>query len=291
MKKVTVVIGVVSIVAVLLVYSLVTNYLFEIKPTVTEVNSEEVVPKPDVFSSTFVINEEEFVLVNGKAEIEIVPGAASREVVRIFGEPIYGDLDGDEDIDAAVLLEYTAGGSGTFYYAVLAMREVDYFRTTNTLLLGDRIAPQTVAIENGRAVYNYAIRRQDEDFGTAPSIGKSLYIHYDATSGTIGEWVKDFEGESNFTERYSAQVDRVKVVFEHMNFTSYRLVTNGLVREGELNTERGYKDDNDATVFVLNWQKPAGEQIRYVRLTNESDRLYLLDSAGERITGGALILE
>jgi hypothetical protein len=277
--------------SVLLVYGLVTNYLFEIKSTVIEENGEEAVAKPDVFSSTFVINEEEFALVNGKAEIEIVPGAASREVVRIFGEPIYGDLDSDGDNDAAVLLEYTTGGSGTFYYAVLAMQESDSYRTTNTLLLGDRIAPQTVAIEDGRAVYNYAIRRQDENFGTAPSIGKSLYIHYDAASGTIGEWVKDFEGESNFTERYSAQVDRVKVVFEHMNFTSYRLVTNGLVREGELNTERGYKDDLDATVFVLNWQQPEGQQMRYVKLTNEPNKLYVLDGAGERIMGGALVLE
>jgi hypothetical protein len=94
-----------------------------------------------------------------------------------------------------------------------------------------------------------------------------------------------------FTERYSAQVDRVKVVFEHTNFTSYRLTTNDLVREGELNTERGFEDDPDATVFVLNWQQPEGEQMYYVRLTDEPGRLYALDSDRKIIRSGALILE
>ena len=286
MKKVYTAIGLLSIVAILVVYFLVVNLL-----TSLNTNEVEIVNEADVSSSIFVIDNKEFALVDGVAEKEIVPGAASREVLRIFGQPVYGDLDNDDDIDAAVLLEYTAGGSGVFYYAVLALLEGDGYRTTNALLLGDRIAPQTVNIDSGRAVYNYAVRKDDDSFATPPSIGKSLYINYDVARGEIGEWVKDFEGESNFTERYSAQVDRVKVVFEHMNFTSYRLVTNGLVREGELNTERGFKDDIDATVFVLNWQKPEEQQTRYVKLTSEPNKLYLLDGAGERIISGALILE
>lgn len=93
------------------------------------------------------------------------------------------------------------------------------------------------------------------------------------------------------TERYSARVDRVDVVFEHYDYTRYRLATNGLVREGELNTERGFEADIDATVFVLNWQKPEGEQIRYVRLSSNPTHLYFLDSEQKIVTGSALSLE
>lgn len=94
-----------------------------------------------------------------------------------------------------------------------------------------------------------------------------------------------------YTERYSARVDRVDVVFEHKDYTQYRLTTNGLVREGELNTERGFEDDIDATVYVLNWQKPEGEQILYVRLTAEPGRLYLLDTQRKIVRGSVLNLE
>jgi hypothetical protein len=92
------------------------------------------------------------------------------------------------------------------------------------------------------------------------------------TENQITETVIDENKEKETvaaTERYSAQVDRVKVVFEQWDYTRYRLQTNDLVREGEMNSERGFEDDMDATVYVLNWQKPEGEQTRYVRLSAE----------------------
>ena len=291
MKKTPLLIGLSAVAVVLIAYGSTTDRISINRPVVSEIKKDEPASAPDVLNSRFVIENKEFYLINGAAQMEIVPDSASIELVRIFGEPRYGDLDGDGDIDAAVLLERTAGGSGVFYYAALAMLEGSDYQTTNTLLLGDRISPQSLVMENGRAVYNFAVRRSDEAFTVPPSIGKSLYIHYDAESGTIGEWVKDFEGESNYTERYRAQVDRVAVIFEHKDFTSYRLVTNGRVREGQLNTERGYENDEDATVFVLDWQKSEGEQMRYVKFTNEPGRLYLLDSAGQKIEGSVLLLD
>lgn len=107
---------------------------------------------------------------------------------------------------------------------------------------------------------------------------------------SVGEGVTEVTPFA-YTERYSARVDRVDVVFEHKDYTQYRLTTNGLVREGELNTERGFEDDVDATVYVLNWQKPEGEQILYVRLTNEPGRLYLLDTQRKIVRGSMLTLE
>ena len=94
-----------------------------------------------------------------------------------------------------------------------------------------------------------------------------------------------------YTERFRARVDRVDVVFEQSDYTHYLLQTNGLVREGDLNTERGFEDDSDATVYVLNWQKPEGEQLRYVRLTAEPDRLYFLDTENHIVRGSVLMRE
>lgn len=93
------------------------------------------------------------------------------------------------------------------------------------------------------------------------------------------------------TERYRAQVDRVKVLFEQWDYTRYRLQTNELVREGEMNSERGFGDDTDAVVYVLNWLAPESEQIRYVRLTAEPERLYALDGYNNLIMRGPLMLE
>ena len=37
---------------------------------------------------------------------------------------------------------------------------------------------------------------------------------------------------------------------------------------GNLNTERGYGKDDDATVYILNFDKPESEQTRFVRYSN-----------------------
>ena len=97
--------------------------------------------------------------------------------------------------------------------------------------------------------------------------------------------------EVNATERFSAQVDRVVVVFEQWDYTRYRLQTNDLVRAGELNTERGFENDENATVYILNWQKPIGEQIRYIRLTAEPTNLYMLGNDNKVIRGSQLKLQ
>lgn len=167
------------------------------KTTTTDV--AESIPKTDPRNIAYTVDGETFTVVNGRFERPVAPGASSMRSLSLFGEPVYGDLDADGDEDAAILLSYSSGGSGVFYYAVLALNTAGIYTSTNVLLLGDRIAPQTVEIHDGRAVYNYAIRRADEPMTTPPSIGKSLWVHLDSSSGTIGEWVKDFEGEADPT--------------------------------------------------------------------------------------------
>lgn len=168
------------------------------KPETEEVVSPVV---QDVKNIQYVVNGEVFTLINGKAELPVAPDSATKNTLTMFGEPVYGDLDGDGDADAAVLLVNEPGGSGTFYYASLAINTAGVYKTTETMLLGDRIAPQTIEIHEGRAVYNIAIRRGTDPMSTPPSIGQSIWVHYDAKTNSIGEWVKGFEGESATTTK------------------------------------------------------------------------------------------
>jgi len=112
-------------------------------------------------------------LKGGAAEIEAAPGSASKVVTRIFGNEATGDLNRDGLEDVAFVLTQSRGGSGTFYYAVAAVRTATGWTGTNAVLLGDRIAPQSTYYEAGRVTFAYAERRPGEPMTTQPSVGVS----------------------------------------------------------------------------------------------------------------------
>src|SRR3989344_9637984 len=92
-------------------------------------------------NATFLIEDKPIKLTNGKAEQESAPGSVSKILTSIFGETSYGDLNDDGKDDAAMILVHQTGGSGTFYYAVVAINNDGYYRGTNAGFLGDRISP------------------------------------------------------------------------------------------------------------------------------------------------------
>ena len=124
-------------------------------------------------NSSFEVEGKTVTLVNGVSEIEAAPGSAAKTVTRFFGNEAFGDLNGDGKEDVAFLITQEGGGSGTFFYVVAALQSEAGYQGTNASLLGDRIAPQTTQIENGRIVVNYAERKPDEPFTAQPSIGVS----------------------------------------------------------------------------------------------------------------------
>lgn len=127
-------------------------------------------------NTTYTIEGREIRLQNGRFEAAAAPGSATKIRTVVFGKPVYGDLDGDGDEDAALFLVHDPGGSGTFYYVAAALNVNGQYIGTNVELLGDRIAPQGVAIRNGVVSASYADRRSGESMSTAPSIGKSMYL-------------------------------------------------------------------------------------------------------------------
>jgi len=143
----------------------------------------------DYKNATYIIQGQSVTLVNGRAESAIA-GSASKTITQYFGNVATGDLSGDGVPDVAFLLTQDGGGSGTFYYVVVAVndngpstgadtRTIGSYKGTNALFLGDRIAPQTTEIHDGQLVVNYAERNSGEPMTAQPSVGKSIYIHLD----------------------------------------------------------------------------------------------------------------
>ena len=130
----------------------------------------------DYKNLTYVIDNKTITLVNGVSEIEAAPGSASKIITKYFGNEAIGDLNQDTINDAAFLLTQETGGSGIFYYVVAVLKNNTGYQVTNTIVLGDRIAPQTTEINNGVITVNYADRRLGEAMTTLPSLAISKYF-------------------------------------------------------------------------------------------------------------------
>jgi len=132
----------------------------------------------DALNTTYLVNGQTIKLVNGYYET-IEPESKAKLIVRVFGEPNMGDINYDEIADAAIMLSYDSGGSGIFYYVAGAINNNGLYYGTNAILLGDRIAPQNIKIENKIIIANYADRLPGEPMTTEPSVGVSRYLKHE----------------------------------------------------------------------------------------------------------------
>jgi heat shock protein HslJ len=146
-----------------------------------------------VKNSTFVLDGIMYPLTQGKALVPIQEGEDFLLQLSFFGEPVIGDIDGDGDDDTAQFMVFNGGGSGSFYYVSVAMQdENEVFIPSNLILLGDRIAPQTLHIADTGVYATYAVRNDGEPFTTPPSKGQSLFITYNKKTKSISSEAKEF---------------------------------------------------------------------------------------------------
>ncbi len=156
---------------------------------------------PHYKDAEYVIDGQRVRLRDGVSETEIAPGSASTLVTRYFGNELETDLDGDGDTDVVFLLTQEGGGSGTFFYAVAALKTERGYVGSDGYLLGDRIAPQSTNLStNPRhvrvVVVNYAERAPGDPMTASPSLGKSAYLKLDAERMQWGIVEPNFEGEA-----------------------------------------------------------------------------------------------
>jgi len=130
----------------------------------------------DPLNASYMVEGQKIRLIDGRSETEAAPGSAAKVITSVFGKPVYGNIDGQGDVDAALILTYDSGGSGTFFYVAAALNVKGNYRGTHAVLLGDRVAPQNVSVRNGVIVANYVDRRPEESMAASPSVGRSKYL-------------------------------------------------------------------------------------------------------------------
>jgi hypothetical protein len=124
----------------------------------------------DPLNAYYTIEGRQVHLVAGRAEVEVVPGSATKIKTSVFGKPVYGDLDGDGKEDAALLLVHDPGGSGTFYYVAAALDNGSGWQGTRAMLLGDRIVLRSIQIHNGVIIVNYLGHLPDEPLSAPATV-------------------------------------------------------------------------------------------------------------------------
>jgi hypothetical protein len=136
----------------------------------------------DPLNASYLIDTERVTLVEGRSDVEVSRGSATKAATVILGKPVSGDLNGDGKADAAMILVQNAGGSGTFYYVAAAISIPSGTKGTNAILLGDRIAVKNIQIRNGRIIVNYMERKTDEPFSARPSVGITRHVILEGTT-------------------------------------------------------------------------------------------------------------
>lgn len=131
---------------------------------------------------TYIIEGINVTLKNGYSEEKITPSSASKIITQYFGNEVSNDLNGDGLSDVAFILTQNTGGSGTFYYIAVALGNNNGCKGTNAILLGDRIAPQNIEIQDGKIIVNYADRKIDEAMTIQPSIGITKQFTIEGTT-------------------------------------------------------------------------------------------------------------
>ena len=171
---------------------------------VADINNQTV--KQDFsHDGTYTIDGRKVTLKNGISEVPAAPGSSSKIVTKYFGNDLKHDLDEDGKEDRVFILTEESGGSGVFYYVVALLDTSSGPVGSDGVLLGDRIAPQTINIDEGKTtrgttrqnviVVNYADRKLGDSFAVAPSVGKSIWLKLDPKTMQFGEVAQNFEGE------------------------------------------------------------------------------------------------
>ena len=133
----------------------------------------------DFYNIAYIINGKNFILKNGQAEKVVDLTSSLKETLRIFEADSTGDFNNDGNKDAVVLLVHTGGGSDTFYYLAVAIAKNAGYESSNTIFVGDRIAPQTMEIRGKEIVFNYAGRHPWESVSVLPLVGKSKFLLFE----------------------------------------------------------------------------------------------------------------
>ena len=116
------------------------------------------------------------------------PGSASVPRVDLLGDLVArGDLDGDGEDEAAVMLTTNFGGTGVYHYVAVVGQEGAENRNLDTRLVGDRVQLRGMRIEEGRLMLDL-VRAGPGDAGCCPT--EVATLQYRLQDGKLTEPVQ-----------------------------------------------------------------------------------------------------
>jgi len=132
--------------------------------------------KQQLLQSSYSGIYEEAVKLSGGhyAGAPFVEGGASRPSVTLIDDLIaYGDLNGDGQQDAAVLLLENSGGSGDLIYLAAVINDNGHARNIATKLVGDRVQFRNLEISSGSITADTIAQESGESYAQ-PSLKMQL---------------------------------------------------------------------------------------------------------------------
>jgi copper homeostasis protein (lipoprotein) len=93
----------------------------------------------------------------------------------------------------------------------------------------------------------------------------------------------DCEGIQTTLKIYQGDGTIESHVFELKSIYKGKKAGNEFVDDGNFNIERGLENDQNGTIYVLNYDQPESERIYYGYNSDNPDKIYLLNNKREKI--------
>ncbi|MEX0932434.1 MAG: hypothetical protein WDZ61_00875 [Parcubacteria group bacterium] len=181
MKKAIII---VVVLGALIALYMTTNSSTEVTQNPNSVTEEGSI-NPDPSNATFTFSDGPVTLSGGEATKDVPGSAFLTEETSLTDLRAYGELNGDQKTDTAVILTRTGGGSGSFIYVASFLSTSGSYKGSNAVFLGDRIIPQDISINDSIVTVNYLDRAEGEPFAAEPTVPSSKQFR--VSSGILEE--------------------------------------------------------------------------------------------------------
>jgi peptidoglycan/xylan/chitin deacetylase (PgdA/CDA1 family) len=134
-----------------------------------------------------------------------VPGSASVERYLIYPGVAFGDIDGDANEDAVVILINVSSGSGNFYHLIPVRNAGGQPQPLNATFIGDRVVVEQVLVVDGEEHLLFRTYRPEEPYGSTPTLHVARrYVLKEDTLQQINEEVLNADEAVNEAATISA---------------------------------------------------------------------------------------